>query len=83
MSTEEKYFSFVVKTEFESKHHFDQCGVVVYLDSENWLKGSIEYENETFQHLEIMDILIGQQRKSVLLSTLCGIDSVAVKMIFA
>lgn len=51
MSTEEKYFSFVVKTEFESRHRFDQCGVVVYLDSENWLKGSIEYENETFQHL--------------------------------
>lgn len=51
MSTEEKYFSFVVKTEFESKHRFDQCGVVVYLDSENWLKGSVEYENETFQHL--------------------------------
>lgn len=51
MRTEEKYFSFVVKTEFESKHRFDQCGIVVYLDSENWLKGSIEYENETFQHL--------------------------------
>ena len=27
------------------------CGVVLYLDSENWLKGSIEYENERFQHL--------------------------------
>ena len=51
MKTEEKYFSFVVKTEFESKHRFDQCGIVMYLDSENWLKGSIEYENETFQHL--------------------------------
>ena len=37
--------------EFESKHRFDQCGVVLYLDSENWLKGSIEYENEEFQHL--------------------------------
>jgi regulation of enolase protein 1 (concanavalin A-like superfamily) len=23
----------------------------MYLDSENWLKGSIEYENEQFQHL--------------------------------
>lgn len=23
----------------------------MYLDSENWLKGSIEYENEEFQHL--------------------------------
>ena len=50
-STDEKYFSFIVKTEFESKHRFDQCGVVMYLDSENWLKGSIEYENEEFQHL--------------------------------
>lgn len=51
METEEKYFSFTVKTSFESKHRFDQCGVVMYLDSENWLKGSIEYENERFQHL--------------------------------
>ena len=51
METEEAYFSFVVKTEFESKHRFDQCGVVMYLDSENWLKGSIEYENDEFQHL--------------------------------
>ena len=51
METSEKYFSFVVKTSFESKHRFDQCGVVMYLDSENWLKASIEYENEKFQHL--------------------------------
>ena len=51
ISTDEKYFSFVVKTEFESKKRFDQCGVVMYLDSENWIKGSIEYENEQFQHL--------------------------------
>ena len=51
METDEKFFSFTVKTEFESKHRFDQCGIVMYLDSENWLKGSIEYENEKFQHL--------------------------------
>lgn len=51
MKTKEQFFSFVVKTEFASKHRFDQCGVVVYLDSENWIKGSIEYENENFQHL--------------------------------
>ena len=30
METEEKFFSFVVKTEFDSKHRFDQCGVVMY-----------------------------------------------------
>lgn len=51
MTTDENYFSFVVKTEFESNHRFDQCGVVVYLDSENWLKASIEFENYEFQHL--------------------------------
>ena len=51
METEERYFSFAVKTEFESKRRFDQCGVVMYLDSENWLKASVEYENEAFQHL--------------------------------
>ena len=52
METEEKFFSFVVKTDFtESHHRFDQCGIVRYLDSENWLKGSVEYENEEFQHL--------------------------------
>ncbi len=51
MATEERFFSFIVKTEFNSKHRFDQCGVVVYLDSENWLKASMEYENKVMQHL--------------------------------
>lgn len=52
IETDEKYFSFVVKTGFEDSHQrFDQCGVVLYLNSENWLKASIEYENDSFQHL--------------------------------
>ncbi|MDE6589201.1 MAG: DUF1349 domain-containing protein [Oscillospiraceae bacterium] len=51
LRTQEKFFSFTVRTEFESKVLFDQCGVVMYLDSENWLKASIEYENEQFQRL--------------------------------
>lgn len=52
METDEKYFSFVVKTDFINSHHrFDQCGIVIYLDSDNWLKASVEYENEEFQHL--------------------------------
>lgn len=52
MKTDEQYFSFTVKTDFSGSHtRFDQCGIVMYLDSENWLKGSVEYENETFQHL--------------------------------
>jgi hypothetical protein len=52
IETEEKYFSFIFKTDFtESHHRFDQCGIVMYLDSENWLKASVEYENDAFQHL--------------------------------
>ena len=52
METDEKFFSFTVRTDFEKSHHrFDQCGIVMYLDSENWLKASVEYENEAFQHL--------------------------------
>ena len=51
MRTAEKFFSFTVRTRFESKKRFDQCGIALYIDSENWLKASIEYENEQFQHL--------------------------------
>lgn len=50
--TDEIFFSFTVKTDFSESHRrFDQCGIVMYLDSENWLKASVEYENEEFQHL--------------------------------
>lgn len=51
MTTDEQYFSFAVKTEFASKRRFDQCGIVMYLDSDNWLKASVEYENGRFQRL--------------------------------
>ena len=51
METDEPYFSFTVRTDFSSKHHYDQCGVALYLDSDNWLKASIEYENEDYQRL--------------------------------
>ncbi len=50
--TEEQYFTFIVKTDFTAScHRFDQCGIVMYLDSENWLKASVEYENQSFRHL--------------------------------
>jgi len=52
IETDERFFSFIVKTDFEGSHQrFDQCGIVLYLNSENWLKASIEYENDVFQHL--------------------------------
>ena len=49
--TDIQQFSFTVKTRFNSKHRFDQCGVIVYLDSENWLKASAEYEHGQTQNL--------------------------------
>ena len=51
MSTEEQFFSFVVKTEFDSRVRFDQSGIVMYLDSDNWIKAAIEYENDRIQRL--------------------------------
>lgn len=51
LETDETRFTFTVRTDFDSKHRFDQCGVAVYLDSENWLKASIEYENAQYQRL--------------------------------
>lgn len=51
MKTREHFFSFVVKTEFDTKVRFDQSGIIMYLDSDNWLKASMEYENESIQRL--------------------------------
>ena len=47
----EKYFTFITKTNFASKTRFDQSGIVMYLDSDNWFKASVEYENEKIQRL--------------------------------
>ena len=51
METAEQYFSFVVRTSFDTKVRYDQSGVVMYLDSDNWLKAAMEYENDQIQRL--------------------------------
>lgn len=38
-------FTFCVKTVFNTKKRYDQCGIVLYQDSDNWIKASVEYEN--------------------------------------
>ncbi len=43
--TDERYFSFTVKTEFNSKELFDQCGIVIYQNSENWVKACVEFHD--------------------------------------
>ena len=51
LETDEEYFSFVVKADFDTRVRYDQAGVVMYLNSENWLKAAMEYENEQIQRL--------------------------------
>lgn len=38
-------FTFTTKTKFKSSERYDQCGVVLYEDSDNWFKASIEFED--------------------------------------
>ena len=40
--TEEQFFSFVVKTDFDTHVRFDQSGIIMYLDSDNWLNASVK-----------------------------------------
>jgi hypothetical protein len=45
-------FSFVVRTEFEeSWFMYDQCGLLLYIDSDNWVKVSVEFENDSISRL--------------------------------
>lgn len=47
----EENFTFTAKATFDYQARFDQCGLVVYLDSDNWFKASIEYENKDYSRL--------------------------------
>ncbi len=45
-------FTFRVRVLFdEANHLYDQCGLLMYHDSENWVKVSVEYENEELARL--------------------------------
>ncbi|CUW06079.1 DUF1349 domain-containing protein [Leuconostoc gasicomitatum] len=50
-SVTEPKFDFSVKTTFQSNFLYDQCGIVVYIDDNNWAKFSSEFENLVFQRL--------------------------------
>lgn len=47
----EENFTFTAKVSFAYQAQFDQCGLIIYLDNENWFKASIEYENQAFSRL--------------------------------
>lgn len=44
-------FEMYAQVSFEGKHRFDQAGLCVRIDEDNWLKTSAEYETEKFSHL--------------------------------
>ncbi len=44
-------FTFTVKAAFRYARTYDQCGVIIYLDAENWFKASVEFENARFSRL--------------------------------
>lgn len=44
-------FTFTVKVNFEYKSLFDQCGLIIYINRDNWFKASIEYDNPDFSRL--------------------------------
>ncbi len=44
-------FSFTAQITFDYRAQYDQCGLIIYLDSDNWFKASIEYENEALSRL--------------------------------
>jgi regulation of enolase protein 1 (concanavalin A-like superfamily) len=38
-------FSLTTRVEFDPRQRYDQCGLIVRIDSQNWIKVSTEYEN--------------------------------------
>lgn len=44
-------FTFTSKVQFNYKKQFDQCGLIIRIDNENWFKCSIEFENNEFSRL--------------------------------
>ena len=44
-------YSFTARASFEYVGLYDQCGIIVYLDDQNWFKASVEYETDRFSRL--------------------------------
>lgn len=44
-------FTFSVSIECAYRTAFDQAGIIIWIDENNWIKASLEYENENFSRL--------------------------------
>ena len=48
---EEQSFTFSVRVAWTYQTLFDQCGIALYQDADNWCKASAEYDNPAFSRL--------------------------------
>jgi regulation of enolase protein 1 (concanavalin A-like superfamily) len=44
-------FTFTMRAKFHYEKQYDQCGLVIYIDSENWFKASVEFETAEHSRL--------------------------------
>ena len=44
-------FSLLTHVEFHPQAQYDQCGLIVRVDSENWIKMATEFENDSYSRL--------------------------------
>ncbi len=51
LPVENTEFSFSVRVAWKPEKLYDQCGVVIYHDPDNWFKASVELENKTVGRL--------------------------------
>lgn len=49
--TSAENFTFTARASFAYRSRYDQCGLIIYLDSDNWFKASAEAEDETLARL--------------------------------
>ncbi len=49
--TSDENFTFTIKVSFNYRGKYDQCGLIIYINSENWFKASVEYESKEFSRL--------------------------------
>lgn len=47
----DEQFSFTVTSSWQPTNLYDQCGLAVYQDADNWFKASVEYENDKISRL--------------------------------
>lgn len=51
LATIDENFTLSVRVRFDHKARFDQAGIVIYLNKDNWFKASLEYENSYLSRL--------------------------------